>query len=71
MVNYSSVLGDRRALREKQIKCIITEEYWVIMMMRCADCNCTPEECEKSLSAKECPNCGLEKCCCWLIIDTS
>ncbi len=37
--------------------------------MKCADCNCLPEECARSKSDKECVNCSLEKCCCWYIIN--
>ena len=33
--------------------------------MKCADCNCFPEECKTSPSPRECPNCSLEDCCCW------
>lgn len=33
--------------------------------MKCADCNCFPEECESSQPSRECPNCILEECCCW------
>ena len=36
--------------------------------MKCADCNCLPEECQTSLSPKECPNCRLKECCCWYTI---
>lgn len=36
--------------------------------MRCADCNCFPEECSKSKLPTECPNCSLEICCCWSTI---
>ena len=36
-----------------------------IKIMKCADCNCFPEECESSPSYRECPNCSLEECCCW------
>lgn len=33
--------------------------------MKCADCNCFPEECNTSPSSRECPNYSLEECCCW------
>jgi len=28
------------------------------MQINCADCGCLPEECQKSKSPKECPNCS-------------
>jgi len=34
------------------------------VQVKCADCGCLPEECKKSKSNKECPNCILEECCC-------
>jgi len=36
-----------------------------VMQIKCADCGCAPEECKVSPSAKECPNCTLEECCCY------
>ena len=33
-------------------------------VIRCADCGCSPAECEASVSALDCPNCSLESCCC-------
>jgi len=33
--------------------------------MKCADCDCLPEECKISTSAKLCPNCTWDECCCW------
>lgn len=36
------------------------------MFINCADCRCTSQECRESKSAKECPNCTLKECCCWL-----
>ena len=35
------------------------------MTMRCADCNCTPQECKTAKSGRECAHCTLEVCCCW------
>lgn len=32
---------------------------------KCCDCRCIPEECRMSGNERECPNCDLEKCCCW------
>ncbi|MEM2141285.1 hypothetical protein [Nitrososphaera sp.] len=37
-------------------------------MNKCADCNCTPQECLESSSASKCPNCTLDVCCCWQAI---
>lgn len=34
------------------------------MSIRCADCGCFPEDCKRSKSNGECPNCTLDKCCC-------
>ena len=31
--------------------------------IRCSECNCSPDECKKSKSEKECPNCTLTECC--------
>ena len=33
--------------------------------LKCADCICDVEDCKVSQSSFECPNCILEKCCCW------
>ena len=33
--------------------------------MECAECVCDIEDCKVSPSPFECPNCILEKCCCW------
>ena len=33
--------------------------------VKCADCGCLPEECKNSSSAKACPNCSWDECCCW------
>ena len=33
--------------------------------MKCADCNCSPEECKTSSSPRGCSNYNLEDCCCW------
>jgi len=32
---------------------------------RCADCNCSPGECQISETPANCPSCTLETCCCW------
>ena len=37
----------------------------VMFQIKCADCGCLPEECKNSPSAKECPNCSWDECCCW------
>jgi len=37
----------------------------VMFQVKCADCGCLPEECKNSSSAKECPNCSWDECCCW------
>jgi len=33
--------------------------------MKCAICNCTPDECQTSVSPYQCPNCTQTECCCW------
>ena len=35
------------------------------LVVRCADCGCSPEECREAPSAEDCPNCKLDECCCW------
>ena len=35
-----------------------------MFQVKCADCNCIPEECKNSSSAKECPYCTWDECCC-------
>jgi len=40
------------------------------MSIKCADCGCFPEECRKSKTSKECPNCILDECCCWNAINS-
>ena len=35
------------------------------MHIKCADCGCSPEDCNISNSPNECTNCTLEECCCW------
>jgi len=39
-----------------------------IMKIRCVDCGCYPKECSASESSYDCPNCTLERCCCWCTI---
>lgn len=39
------------------------------MQIKCADCGCAPSDCINSISAKECPNCTWNECCCWYTID--
>lgn len=41
------------------------------MDMTCADCGCSFEECVKSMSSTECPNCSQSECCCWNAIHAS
>jgi hypothetical protein len=38
------------------------------MQIRCANCDCFPEDCKNSRSSTECLNCSLEECCCWIIM---
>jgi len=40
----------------------------VMFQVKCADCGCFPKECKISPSAKECPNCSWDECCCWATI---
>jgi len=42
--------------------------YKVMFQVKCADCGCLPEECKISPSAKVCPNCSWDECCCWATI---
>ena len=37
----------------------------MMFQIKCADCGCLPSECKSSKSAKECPNCSWDECCCW------
>ena len=37
------------------------------MPIRCADCGCFPDDCKRSKSNTECPNCTKEECCCKVI----
>ena len=39
-----------------------------MFQVKCADCGCFPKECKISPSAKECPNCSWDECCCWATI---
>ena len=39
-----------------------------MFQVKCADCGCLPDECKHSPSAKECPNCSWDECCCWVTI---
>ena len=36
-----------------------------MFQVKCADCGCDPQECKKSNSSTECPNCTWKECCCW------
>jgi len=36
-----------------------------MFQIKCADCECLPSECKVSKSAKACPNCTWEECCCY------
>ncbi len=40
------------------------------MKIKCADCNCLPDECKNSQSEKLCPNCTYDECCCWEAINS-
>ena len=42
-----------------------------MILIKCADCGCTPEECKQSPSPKDCPNCNWDECCCWEAIKTA
>ena len=37
----------------------------MLLPLKCADCICDIEDCKVSESSFECPNCILDKCCCW------
>ena len=37
----------------------------IVITLKCADCMCDIGDCKVSQSPFECPNCILEKCCCW------
>ena len=36
--------------------------------IRCTECGCTPEDCKKSVSPRDCKNCGIDYCCCWSLV---
>ncbi len=35
-----------------------------MFQIKCADCECSPQECKNSKSSIPCPNCSREQCCC-------
>ena len=35
-----------------------------MILMKCADCCCIPEEYKNSKSSKQCPNCTCDEYCC-------
>jgi hypothetical protein len=37
----------------------------IVIALKCADCMCNIKDCKLSQSPFECPNCILDKCCCW------
>jgi len=39
--------------------------YPTINYMICSNCNCTPDECQSSISPNNCPKCKQSECCCW------
>jgi len=46
----------------------LKEKIASMVLIKCADCGCSPEECKTSTSPTECPNCNLDECCCWACI---
>ncbi len=36
--------------------------------LKCSECGCNPEQCKKSISPYDCPNCTWARCCCWGVI---
>lgn len=37
----------------------------MLLPLKCADCICDIEDYKVNQSPFECPNCILDKCCCW------
>jgi len=56
--------------KKREIAVTSTNERSV-MQIKCANCDCFPSECKVSNSAKECPNCTWDECCCWETISKS
>ena len=46
----------------------LKEKITRMVLIKCADCGCTSQECKESKSPKECPNCTGDECCCWIAI---
>jgi len=44
---------------------ILNVLIYICITLKCADCICAIEECKVSQSPFDCPNCILNKCCCW------
>ena len=41
------------------------------MSIKCAECQCVPEECIKLSNSQRCQNCTKETCCCLIIYHTA
>ena len=66
---FGAVLGILVQKWKKDYEPTTTKSYDKVMFqVKCADCGCLPEECKISPSAKECPNCSWDECCCWATI---
>ncbi len=64
---FGAVLGILVQKWKKDYEPIITKyDDKVMFQVKCADCGCLPSECKHSESAKKCPNCISEECCCWV-----
>jgi len=40
-----------------------------MFQIKCADCECLPQECRNSKSPKSCQNCTWDECCCYHAIE--
>ena len=41
------------------------------MSIKCAECQCVPEECIKLSNSQRCQNCTKQTCCCLIIYHTA
>jgi hypothetical protein len=61
------IIGSLFAMIPINCKTFITERD---IAAKCADCNCSSDECQSSVSSFQYPNCTLEECCCWLTMQS-
>ena len=48
-----------------RIKILYPMKSVFVFTLKCSECICDIEDCKVSQSPFECPNCILDKCCCW------